>query len=101
MKLSEIIHKAKNKKLWHGEPDTQWYNGATQEYSCCAVAQASSRTEPAKQLEVEMELMGLKTRRANFLEFKEGEERQGARFLWLAMFELIMKDAEDGIISLD
>jgi len=100
MKLSKIINKAKNKVLWDGVPVTFWTK-RVQEFSCCAVAQASSRTEPAKQLEVEMELMGLKTRRANFLEFKEGEERQGARFLWLAMFELIMKDAEDGIISLD
>ena len=100
MKLSKIINKAKNKVLWDGVPVTFWTK-KVQEYSCCAVDSASPTTEQAKLLEVEMERMGLKTWHPNFQEFEDGEEKQGARFLWLAMFELIIKDVEDGIISLD
>jgi len=91
-KISDLVWKAANKELWTGIGQRRWIDC---EYSCVAASLICrsdnewTRTRDfLKDLGCPINSYGV------FREFRAGQERQGARYLWLD-FARLVAESED------
>lgn len=83
MTISEILWRAANEHLWDGNRwATSSLDGET--FSCCAIHRAAKDLEAASIAIRFLHELGCDTAGGTeFSEFKFGENKQGARYLWL------------------
>ena len=88
MKISEILWRAANERLAADE----WRVGLT-EYSCWAVRNVIHASAGNQNATIDfLESLGVDSESASaFLEFETGEQRQGARYLWLMFAHEVAK----------
>lgn len=98
VKISKVLHLAADKYLWDGVGGIKFYGD---EYSCIAVRLAvqqirASNPEacvPTSDIFDGLTKMGVDCRSSwEFYFFKEGPERQGARYLWLKWAALMAEE---------
>ena len=92
MKISDTLWEAANLYLDHGLVDFQL--SGVNRYSCCAVDMAESKNKVPNTPGCDfLASLGVKQFAGNqFDEFEYGEERQGARYLWLDFARLVALD---------
>lgn len=100
MKISKILHKAADKYLWDGFGSPPNEEAQNEIYSCLAIHKvliekqyANNFVSCEKIVSDFLKKMGLRTySNIEFAEFKNTEEAQGARYLWLKFAALVAED---------